>query len=546
LSPLHACRNSLLAIAIAATVAGCGKEAPKGPPQRPPVDVTAVTVTAKDTPVSFEFVGQTQSSREVEIRARVEGFLDKRLYTEGDLVRAGQPLFQIDTKPFNATLQSAKGQVAQQQAALDTAVANLNRIRPLAEQNAVSKKDLDDAIGAEQRARAAVFAAQGQLQTAQLNLGYATVFSPLTGLSSFAKLQEGSYLSPSNNLLTSVSQLDPIWVNFSISENETNRYRDEVARNLLRLPGDSRFEVEVVLADGTIFPNRGEISFAEASFSKETGTFLVRAVLVNPKGQLRPGQFVRVRVLGSVRPNSILVPQRAVQQGAKSHFVWVVDKDGKAEQRPVEVGPWNGDDWFITEGLRTGEQVVVDGAIRVSPGATLKITPYTPPPVEAKAPAKAAEPLAFELEQATGKGTSGPAARPSPAPSKSSPSPSGANRTSPAKVYFATDSDVLTPEGAGVLGPLARWLANEPSATVHITGYADKTGATTRNVQLALDRAKAVRAALIAHGVRPEQTVLKAPAAVTGGEDHREARRVEVVHVASGAAAKNATPAAPR
>ena len=428
-------RAMIAALAAAWLAAGCGKEAPKGPPQRPPVDVTVMTVTAQDTPVDFEFVGQTQSSREVEIRARVEGFLDKRLYTEGDLVRTGQPLFQIDTKPFNATLQSAKGQVEQQQAALSTAVANLNRIRPLAEQNAVSKKDLDDAIGAEQRARAAVFAAQGQLQTAQLNLGYTTVFSPLTGLSSFAKLQEGSYLSASNNLLTTISQLDPIWVNFSISENETNRYRDEVARKILRLPDDSRFSVEVVLADGTVFPYRGEISFADPSFSKETGTFLVRAVIANPKAQLRPGQFVRVHVLGAVRPDSILVPQRAVQQGAKSHFLWVVDKDGKAEQRPVEVGSWNGDDWFITEGLRSGERVVVDGAIRVSPGATLKITPYTPPPAQTKPPPKAAEPLDFELEQATGKSASkraGASSRPAPAKDGSSPSSSSRSATTSA------------------------------------------------------------------------------------------------------------------
>jgi len=241
----------VIVLAALGVVSGCGKEEPKAPPPRPPVDVTVMTVAERDTPVSFEFVGQTQSSREVEIRARVEGFLDKRLYVEGDLVRSGRPLFQIDTKPFNATLQSSKGQVAQQQAALDTAVANLNRVRPLAAENAVSKKDLDDAIGAEQRARAAVFAAEGQLQTAQLNLGYTTVYSPLTGLTSFAKLQEGSYLSASNNLLTTVSQLDPIWVNFSVSENETLRYRDEAEKGYLRLPKGNAFDVQVVLADGT-------------------------------------------------------------------------------------------------------------------------------------------------------------------------------------------------------------------------------------------------------------------------------------------------------
>jgi membrane fusion protein (multidrug efflux system) len=410
--PTSARATIVTACSVLAFAAGCGKEEAKAPPQRPPVDVTVVALTARDTPVTFAFVGQTQSSREVEIRARIDGFLEKRLYVEGDLVRAGQPLFQVDRKPFAASLQTAKGQLAEQQASLDVAVANLARVRPLAQENAVSKKDLDDAVGNEQKARAAVLQAQGQVQTAELSLGYTTISSPLTGLSSFAKLQEGTYLSASNNLLTYVAQLDPIWVNFSISENETLRYRDEAARNLLRLPKDNNFEIEVVLADGTVYPNRGHISFSDPSFSKDTGTFLVRSVLGNPKGQLRPGQFVTVNVLGATRPNSILVPQRAVQQGAKSHFVWVVGKDGKAEQRVVEVGTWHGDDWFINSGLSSGEQVVVDGAIRVGPGATLKTTPYSPPAGPAKATPTAAPAMSFEQEQATGKAAAAP---PSPA-----------------------------------------------------------------------------------------------------------------------------------
>jgi membrane fusion protein, multidrug efflux system len=355
------------------SLAGCGKEAPKAP-ARGPVEVTTVTVAQRDTPVTVEFVGQTQSSREVEIRARVDGFLEKRLYTEGANVKAGQPLFLIDRKPFEAALQTARGSLAQQQAALEVAVANLNRIKPLAAEDAVSKKDLDDAVGAEQRARAAVLQAEGQLTSAQLNLGYTRIASPLSGASSFAKVQEGTYLSPENSLLTTVSQLDPIWVNFSISENEQLRWAGDSAKGLLKLPADREFEIEVLLADGSQFPQRGRISFADPSFSKETGTFLVRAVLANPKGELRPGQFVRVLVKGAVRPKGILLPQRAVLQGQRSHFVWVV-KDGKAEARPVGVGEWEGDDWFILSGLKEGDVVVVDGAVRVGPGMPLKATP---------------------------------------------------------------------------------------------------------------------------------------------------------------------------
>lgn len=365
--------------AITVLLLGCGEKARVAPSG--PLEVTAVTVATKDTPVQFEFVAQTQSSREVEIRARVDGFLDKRLYTEGDMVRAGQPMFQMDRKPFEAALLSAEGQLEQQKARLEVAKANLVRVRPLAEKNAVSKKELDDAVGREKEAQAAVLAAQGQVRTAKLNLGYTTIFSPVKGLSSFAKKQEGSYVTVGEGgLLTSVSQVDPIWVNFSISENELLRYRDETTKGRLKFPASKDFEVQVILADGTVFPHRGNINFAEPSFDKETGTFLVRTELPNPGGVLRPGQFVRAKVFGASRPGAILVPQRAVLQGAKGHYVWVIGNDGKAKQRVVEVGDWYGDDWFVSNGLRPGERVVVDGAMRVAAEAPLKVAAAPPAP----------------------------------------------------------------------------------------------------------------------------------------------------------------------
>ncbi|WP_287189160.1 efflux RND transporter periplasmic adaptor subunit [Paraburkholderia sp.] len=358
------------------------------------IEVTVMQVTQRDTPVDFEFTAQTQSSREVEIRARVDGFLDKRVYTEGQLVHAGQTLFLMDPKPFEAVLQTAKGELAQQQARLGVTKANLARVIPLAAQNAVSKKDLDDATGNEKQAEAAVIAAQGQVQTAQLNLSYTTIKSPLTGLTSFARQQDGSYVTAAaTGLLTYVYQLDPMWVNFSLSENELLKYRDETSKGLLRFPPNNDFEVTVILADGTEFPDRGHINFTNPAFSTQTGTFLVRASFANPRGTLRPGQFVRARVSGATRPNAILVPQRAVLQGAKSHFVWVVDSDSKAHQRVVEVGEWHGDDWFISQGLRPGEKVVVDGAIRVAADTPLKIVaaPASPAaPAAGDAPASGA------------------------------------------------------------------------------------------------------------------------------------------------------------
>jgi membrane fusion protein (multidrug efflux system) len=358
--------------AAACLLAGCNKPA-AAPPPKPP-EVTVITVTPRDTPVAFEFVAETQSSREVEIRARVDGFLDKRLYTEGQPVRAGQVLFQMDRKPFEAALVSAQGQLAQQQARLGVMEHNLARVRPLAAQNAVSKKDLDDAIGSEQAARAAVFAAQGEVRIAQLNLSYTTISSPLAGLSSYARKQEGSYLMPGQEgLLTYVSQINPMWINFSVSENELLKYRSDLDKGRLKFPPNSEFDVELIQGDGSAFPNHGRISFIAPSFSKETGTFLIRTVVANPDGRLRPGQFVRAMVRGAVRPGAILVPRRAVLQGAKGQYVWVVDKDGKARERAVEAGDWHGDDMFITQGLLPGERIVVDGAIRVASGVPLKI-----------------------------------------------------------------------------------------------------------------------------------------------------------------------------
>lgn len=373
----HAVRCASLAAFVLLALAACKKPPPEA--QKPPVDVTVVTVAAQSTPVEFEFTAQTQSSREVEIRARVDGFLEKRLYTEGALVAENQIMFVMDKRPFEAALQTAKGALAQQQARLYVTQQNLARVKPLAAMNALSKKDLDDAIGNEKQAEAAVISAKGEVQTAELNLSYTTIRSPLKGLSSFARVQEGSYVTPTQSgLLTYVYQLDPMWVNFSISENELLTYREQIQKGLLRFPPENKFDVTIIQADGSVYPQTGRIDFTNPAFSTDTGTFLVRAVFANPKGILRPGQFVKARVAGAVRPNAILLPQRAVLQGAKSHFVWVLDEQSKPRQRVVEVGEWHGDDWFITSGLRAGERVIVDGAIRVSVDSQLHVTSTAP------------------------------------------------------------------------------------------------------------------------------------------------------------------------
>lgn len=364
---------------------GCGKEEAKPEVRPPPVEISAIKIEPRDTPVIFEYVGQTQSSHQVQIVARVAGFLEKRVYTEGSLVKAGAVMFLQDPKPFQATLDAYKGALAEQEARLQVANANLAQVKPLREMNALSQKDLDDATGQQQAAAAAVETAKANVAQAQLNLGYTTITTPVTGLSSYARIQDGQYVSGAgqNSLLTTVDQVDPIWVNFTIAENEMLNMRADQAAGRIKFPKADQFEIEVVLADGSVFPNKGRITFTAAEYNQQTGTFLIRATLPNPGAVLRTGQFVRVRVSGATRPNAILLPQQAVLQGAQGHFVFVVDKDGVAQQRPVEAGSWNRGDWFINSGLAPGETVVTDGVMRLAPGAPVKI-------VEAKANAQGA------------------------------------------------------------------------------------------------------------------------------------------------------------
>lgn len=356
----------------------CEREQASAGAASAPVEITAVTVQAGDVPITREFVGKTASSRRVEIRSRVTGFLEKREYEEGTLVEEGQVLFQMDRKPFEARLQAAEAELGQQQARLENATANLARVEPLARENAVAQKELDDAVAIYREAAAAVEAAKANLTQAKLDLGYTTIASPVTGQSSFSTQQEGAYIGPgADSLLTYVAQLSPMRVEFSVSENQILQFRKQQEAGTVREPEDGNFVVEIVLADGTVFPHTGHLTFADASISEETGTFLVRAEFDNPEGLLRPGMFVRARLKGAERPNAILAPQRAVQQGAKGSFVWVVDDEGKAEFRPVVTGPWHGDDWFIDEGLAAGETIAVEGALKLRAGTPVKIVQPT-------------------------------------------------------------------------------------------------------------------------------------------------------------------------
>jgi membrane fusion protein (multidrug efflux system) len=350
----------------------CGKHGTPAEGSQP-AEVEVIVVSPRTTPVTFEYVGQTQSSHQVQIVARVNGFLEKRVYTEGSLVKAGEVMFRQDARPLQASFDAYNGALAEQQARLQTANDNLAQVKPLATLNALSQKDLSDATGQQQAAAAAVATAKANVEQARLNLSYTTITTPVTGYASYARVQEGQYLSGQSSLLTYVDQVDPIWVDFSLSENDMLNFQAQQASGQLNMPKAGSFEVEVVLANGSVFPNKGHITFATADYNQQTGTFLLRATFPNSDGTLRPGQFVRTRVSGATRPNAIVVPQKAVLQGAQGHFVVIVDKDSKAQIRPVEVGPWDGDDWFITRGLVAGDKVVTDGVMKLAPGAPVKI-----------------------------------------------------------------------------------------------------------------------------------------------------------------------------
>ncbi|MFD1561321.1 efflux RND transporter periplasmic adaptor subunit [Paraburkholderia silviterrae] len=507
------------------------------------MNVDVINVALRDVPVVFDYVGQTESSQQVEIRARVNGFLEKRVYEEGSMVHQGDVMFQMDRKPFQAALDAAHAEFAQQKARLDVAQANLNRVRPLAAKNALSQKDLDDSIGQQQAAAAALEQARANVTSASLNLGYTTITAPVTGLSSFAKKQDGSYIDASNSLLTYVAKLDPMWINFSLSENEMLSLRTQTRNGSLKVPGIGELEAVIVLADGSVFPARGHIKFADASLSEETGTYLIRAEVPNPKGSLRPGQFVRIKLLGAQRANAVAVPQVAVQQGPRGAYVWTVDKDDKAQQRAVETGEWNGNDWVISSGLHAGDHVVIDNTLKLMPGAPVKAN-LVPTPADdvniggqgGAADAGAASGASAESAGTGGNGAAGPANAGSSANANAgagagaatqAPAPT-ASAAGPTPLYFAQGSASLDAQSATALAAVAQKLSASPTTQVVISGYTDASGSYAQNERLARERAATVRAALIVAGVQNARIDMRKPAKIVAADPPEKSRRVDV------------------
>ena len=366
--------KQILPALLVPVLAACGPSGQEGHGGMPPPQVSVVTVEPKTLPATFEYIGQTLGSREIEVRARVIGILQSRNFVEGGPVKKGQSLFTIDPAPFVAAAARAEADVAGADARLVQARKNAARLKPLYADKAVSQKEFDDAVSAEAIADADLKAARARLTEANLNLLYTKVESPASGIAGRAQRSEGSLVSGPDVLLTSVTQVDPIWVSFGVPDNELLKINAERDAGRLEAPKDGSYDVTVRLADGTTYSQAGKLNFSDVRISGATGTSEWRAELPNPKGVLRPGQFVRVTLKGAVRPNAVTVPQRAVLEGPQGKFVYVLGAESKAEPRPVQMGEWFGEDWIIQSGLKPGDKVIVDGVARIfAPGTPVQV-----------------------------------------------------------------------------------------------------------------------------------------------------------------------------
>jgi membrane fusion protein, multidrug efflux system len=352
----------------------CQKENASSPPI-PEVEV--VEVIQQDVPIVHEWVGTADGLVNATIRAQVTGYLLSQNYKEGDFVKKGQILFEIDPRPFQAALEQAKGELARQEAQYANAKANLNRIKPLAAQNAVSKKDLDDATGAERSTQAAVIAAKAAVENARLNLGFTKITSPINGMAGLAQAQIGNLVGPNQaGELTTVSTINPIKVYYAVTEQAYIDFMKRFSCGSDCLEHERKLEIELFLADGSLYPHKGTFYAIDRQVDVRTGTLRAAALFPNPTDLLRPGLFVRVHVLAGTDKGALLVPQRAVMELQGGFQVAVVHTDNIVQIRPVKVGERVGALWVINEGLMQGERVVAEGIQKVKQGMVVSPKPF--------------------------------------------------------------------------------------------------------------------------------------------------------------------------
>jgi len=362
---------------LSSGLAGCGKE--EAVVAAPP-EVLVADATARDVPVYREWIGTLDGSENAEIRARVNGHLVKRDYQEGTLVKKGDVLFEIDPRPTEASLAEAKSQLAQAKAAQVASQADADRSKELFEKRAISEKEFINKTQLNESSLSKISALEAGVEEAQLNLDFCKVTSPVEGIAGVAKAQVGDLVGPANNsVLTSVSTLDPLKVVFPVSESDYLAASERV-QEIMSKPLEQRPEsIELFLADGSVFPHKARLLSIDMQVQASTGTIMVTALLPNPGSLLRPGFFARARVIARVLKDAVIVPQRAVYEVQGSYQLGIIGADGKAELRPVKVGARVGSDWVITEGLKTGEKVVVEGLQKIKAGVAVNAKPWTPP-----------------------------------------------------------------------------------------------------------------------------------------------------------------------
>jgi len=372
-------RATAVSGAVALLIAACGGDGAKAGPST--VDVVVAPVQVRDVPIVQEWAAQTFGANDIEIRARVKGFLTGKVYKEGSVVHRGDLLFQIDPQEYQTAVAQARAGLSEAQASLSKANADVARLRPLVERNAVSRQDLDHAVAAQQGAEGQVAAARAAMNNAQLNLGYTKVTSPITGLAGVAQADVGSLVgSPGPTLLTTVSQVDTIKVKFRISEQEyliLRRAMGDTVSTAVRRPA----RLELVLADGSVYDHKGQVVTVDRNIDPATGTLGIEALFPNPNSFLRPGQFGRVRAPVTTRTNAILVPQRAVREMQGTFSVGVLKPDSTVEIRPVKAGARVGSDWIVDTGLVAGTVIVVEGMQKVRPGVKVRATQAAAPQV---------------------------------------------------------------------------------------------------------------------------------------------------------------------
>lgn len=384
-------QKRLAAVLCAATVAvflgmGCEK---KAPPPAPPPAVQVLTVKPEDVPIVKEWIGTLQGNVNAEIRAEVTGYLLAQDYVEGSEVKKGQLLFQIDPRPFQAALDQVEGKLAQDKAQQGKTQLDVNRFTPLAKVNAISQQELDDAIQANLAAEAALKADQAAVENAQLNLSFTKITSPIDGLAGIAQAQIGDLVGLNSGVLTTVSAIDPIRVYFNVSEQSYIAYRRQYTNAIARAVHESDLELHLILSDGSTYPYEGKFFFVSRQVDVNTGTLQIAGLFPNPDFVLRPGQYALVRARTGMQHDAILVPQRAVTELQGTYMVDTVGESNKVHLQTVSVGDQIGADWIVSDGLKGGERVIVEGLQKVKEGTAVTVQPYTPSASETNQPAGA-------------------------------------------------------------------------------------------------------------------------------------------------------------